>query len=159
MGTTSAPTTCLQLKPSNDPRAPGYAHTSGHKGVVYKYLVATTLQGTPIFVSPCMPGRRHDAFLFQVPLKSHRVNDFALLDGGFPGLNGHARIPIRKPVRPNASLSRARARIEREFSCLKRFRILAATRLKPAQHEKFVMLVVRSILLHPRIDWVHTAPS
>jgi hypothetical protein len=35
-------TTCLQLKPSNDPRAPGYAHTSGHKGVVYKYLVATT---------------------------------------------------------------------------------------------------------------------
>ena len=49
-------TTNIGLHPSNDVTREGFDFTSGHKGVVYKYLVYTTLQGTPISISGCQPG-------------------------------------------------------------------------------------------------------
>ena len=69
----------------------------------------------------------------------HYVNDFGLLDGGYPGLNGHCVIPIRKPVHQeldpecaswNRVLSRARSRVERQFAVAKRYQILQRTTLE-----------------------------
>ena len=144
-------TTALDLHPSNDPDSSAYPFTSGHKGVCYKYQVCTTLQGTPIHVTAALPGRRNDVYLFTVPLDVHYDNDYCLLDGGYPGLNNHCRIPIRKPVRreftadqlsSNRVLSRRRSNIERTNALIKRFALLHATVLDPRTHSKFVKLVL-----------------
>ena len=154
-------TTFLRYKPSNAPADKGYRYTSGHKGVCFKYQCATTLQGTPIGVSAAQEGRRNDVFLFVPPITAHVTNDFAILDGGYPGLNGHCRIPIRKPVNReftedqmsfNRVLSRARSRIEREFSVVKRYALIKKTNLEMDNHSLFVRLVflVAHVLQHNR---------
>jgi len=144
-------TTALDLHPSNDPSSAAYAFTSGHKGVCVKYQVCCTLQGTPIHVSTAFSGRRNDVFLFEVPLTPHYANDYALLDGGNPGMNNHVRIPIRKPrLRPftaaqlsqNRVMSRRRSNIERENGLIKRFALIKTTLLDPSTHAKFVKLVL-----------------
>jgi len=161
--------TQLDLKASNDVNASAFPFTSGHKGVCYKYQVTTTLQGTPIHVSAALPGRRNDVYLFEVPLRPHYTNDYCLLDGGYPGMGNHCRIPIRKPrLRPftdeqlssNRVLSRRRSNIERCNGLVKRFALLKKTLLDPAQHFKFVKLVLlcqhvldrERNLLSPRYD-------
>lgn len=135
-------TTIIQLKSPEAQKV----YYSAHKGMTYKYLVACTAQGTPLFCSPAQPGRRHDMFLFRVPLVSHRANDFFFADGGYRGCNDHVIMPIRKPVhrdhdeqarRINATLSRVRSRIERLFGHIKRFKIISSTHLSPATHQLF----------------------
>lgn len=145
-------TTLLHKKPSNSRESAGFHYTSGHKGVCYKYLCFTTLQGTVIGVSRAQPGRRNDVFLFDSEvLGPHCLNDYCLADGGYPGLNNHVRIPVRKPVRrnfslaqrrSNRSLSLARSRVERTFSWAKRFAILRKTHLGEKVHEQLVRLVL-----------------
>ena len=143
----------VRWKPTNQEEEAGYEFTSGHKGVSYKYQVSTTLQSTPISVSPCQTGRRTDIFHFVPPLQ--------LLDGGYPGLNGHCVIPIRKPVHQeldpecaswNRVLSRARSRVERQFAVAKRYQILRRASLEMGTHENFVRLifVVAHVLQHNR---------
>ena len=149
----------VRWKPTNQVEEPGYAYTSGFKGVSYKYQVCTTLQSTPISLSPCQPGRRTDIFNFVPPFQNHVVNDFGLLDGGYPGLNGHCQIPIRKPVHReldpeckswNRVLARARSRVERHFAVVKRYQILRRTSLEMETHEKFARLIflVAHVLQH-----------
>lgn len=121
-------------------------HFNLHKGMVYKYLVCCTCQGTPISCSTCQPGRRHDYYLFTSPLSVHYTRDWVIADGGYRGLGGHFSFPIRKPNRrpftddqnrSNFKFGRVRSRIERHFGILKRFKILSSTLLNPAQHELF----------------------
>ena len=114
--------------------------------------LTTNLRTTnPIHVTEALPGRRADVFLFQVPLTPHYSNDYALLDGGYPGMNNHCRIPIRKPrlqdFTPhqrslNSVLGRRRSNIERTNGLIKRFKLLRSTLLDPATHAKFFKLVL-----------------
>lgn len=117
-----------------------------HKGMCYKYLVCCTVQGTPISVSVCQPGRRHDYHLFSSPLTTHYARDWLIADGGYRGLGRHFSFPIRKPNlrdftdeqnKINFKFGRVRSRIERCFGILKRFKILKSTLLEPQHHELF----------------------
>ena len=83
----------MRFKLTNDGELPGYDFTSGHKGVTFKHCVWCTMEETPIAVSECQPGRRNHVYLFVLLLAHHCVNAFSLLDGGYPGVNGHGRIP------------------------------------------------------------------
>lgn len=122
-----------------------------HKGMCYKYLVTCTPQGTPIRVSVCQPGRRHDYHLFCEPLAVHTTRDWILADGGYRGLGPHFTFPLRKPnlrnftpaqERHNFLFGRVRSRIERCFGIIKRFKILASTLLEPQAHELFFRFLV-----------------
>jgi hypothetical protein len=145
-------TTRLRWKParSHETDAAGFHYTSGHKGVVVKYQVCTTLQGTIVSVFGPYQGRRHDFALWRPPFPVYE-QDLILFDGGYRGLRGRARLPVRKPVRANLNavqkkynrgLARYRSRIERVFGNIKgMFVVTKSTLMSPSTHCLFFKLV------------------
>lgn len=127
---------------------------NGHKKMhSLKYLVTTTAQGCPIFLSRSFPGRRNDSVVLgdRIPLCRHYANDHGLCDGGFRA-NKHATKPVRKPrlralrwtdsIR-NRWISKIRSRIERYFGRLKKkWKIMRETSLTPKWHEQFARLCI-----------------
>jgi hypothetical protein len=108
---------------------------SGYKRkTTLKYLVATTLQGNPIFWAGPMAGPTADIVIFRRYLKSIMIQNswIGIVDGTFQGESSLLLVRLRRELTPHERniyrlLNKRRVKIENFFARLKSFKCFSTS--------------------------------